>query len=155
MSRARELPTCAARDYAVRRCCRCLQFIRHRSRQVHRHFFPFKYTSIMTKCRTVFCSLSTWMAGALISFVFMYFKFVYLQSAYCTLLILVTTSLCIHIFVFALKKARQIAALQVSNVKRGTNFLHERKSANYGNYFGCVHSSVGALSCVLCCGFAK
>jgi len=91
--------------------------------------FPFKYTSIMTKRRTLFYSFLTWMAGAVISFVFMYFKFFYLQSAYCILLILVTTSLYIHIFVFALKKARQIAALQVSNVKRGTNFLHERKSA--------------------------
>lgn len=90
--------------------------------------FPFKYTTIMTKCRAVYCICLSWLAGALISFVFMYLKFVYLQSAFCTLIILVTTAIYIHIFLFALKKERQIAALQVSNIKRGTNFLHERKS---------------------------
>lgn len=90
--------------------------------------FPFKYTSMMTKRRTVYCICLTWLAGAVISSVFMGLNFVYIQSAYCTLLILVTISLYIHIFLFALKKERQIAALQITNVKRNTNFLHERKS---------------------------
>ena len=90
--------------------------------------FPFKYTSMMTKRRTLYCICLTWFAGALITFVFMGLNFVYIQSAYCTLFILVTISLYIHIFLFALKKERQIAALQIANVKRATNFLHERKS---------------------------
>ncbi|KAL9986171.1 hypothetical protein ACROYT_G000266 [Oculina patagonica] len=90
--------------------------------------FPFKYSSLMTKRRTVYCICLTWLAGVLISAIFMGLNFVYLQSAYCTLLILVTISMYIHIFLFALKKERQIAALQVSNVKGSTNFLHERKS---------------------------
>ncbi len=89
---------------------------------------PFKYTSLMTKRRTVYCICLTWISGALISAIFMGLNFVYLQSAFCTLLILVTISLYIHIFLFALKKERQIAALQVTNVKGTTNFLHERKS---------------------------
>ena len=90
--------------------------------------FPFKYTSMMTKRRTVYCSCLTWLAGGLITFVFMGLNFVYIQSAYCTLLILVTTSLYIHIFLSALKKERQIAVLRIPNAKRTTNFLHERKS---------------------------
>lgn len=90
--------------------------------------FPFKYTSMMTKRRTVYCICLTWLAGAVITFVFMGLNFVYIQSAYCILLILVTISLYIHIFLFALKKERQIAALQITNAKRTTNFLHERKS---------------------------
>lgn len=90
--------------------------------------FPFKYTSIMTKRRTVFGICLTWIAGVFVSSIFMGLNFVYLQSAYCTLLILVTISLYIHIFLFALKKERQIAALQITNVNGSTNFLHERKS---------------------------
>ena len=90
--------------------------------------FPFKYTTVMTKRRAFYCVCVSWCTGALIAYIFICYKFFYIQSAYCTLLILVTISLYIHIFVFALKKARQIAALQVSNIKRGTNFLHERKS---------------------------
>jgi len=91
-------------------------------------YFPFKYTSLMSKRRTVFFICLTWLAGAIITFVFMGLNFVYIQSAYCTLLILVTISLYIYIFVSALKKERQIAALQIANVKKTTNFLHERKS---------------------------
>ena len=90
--------------------------------------FPFKYTSTMTKRRTVYCICLTWLAGAVITFVFMGLNFVYIQSGYCILLILVTISLYIHIFLSALKKEKQIAALQVTNVRRTTNFLHERKS---------------------------
>ena len=90
--------------------------------------FPFKYTSMMTKRRTVYCICLIWLAGAVITSVFMGLNFVYIQSAYCTLLILVTISLYIHIFLSALKKERQIAALQISNAKRTTHFLHERKS---------------------------
>lgn len=90
--------------------------------------FPFKYTSMMTKRRTVYCSCLTWLAGAVITFVFMGLNFVYIQSAYCILLILVTTSLYIHIFLSALKKERQIAALRIPNAKKTTNYLHERKS---------------------------
>ena len=47
---------------------------------------------------------------------------------YCTVIMLVTIFLYIDIFLFALKKERQIASLQISNVQRNTNFLHERKS---------------------------
>lgn len=90
--------------------------------------FPFKYASMMTKRRTVYCICLTWLAGGVITFVFMGLNFVYIQSGYCTLLILVTISLYIHIFLSALKKEKQIAALQVTNVTRTTNFLHERKS---------------------------
>lgn len=90
--------------------------------------FPFKYTSLMTKRRTVYCICLTWISGVLISSIFMGLNFVYIQSAFCTLLILVTISMYIHIFLFALKKERQIAALQITNVKGSTNFLHERKS---------------------------
>lgn len=91
--------------------------------------FPFKYATIVTKRRTMVYIFLSWILAAFVSFVFEYVKFFYIQSVYCILLILVTISLYIHIFVFALKKARQIAALQVSNIKRGTNFLRERKSA--------------------------
>lgn len=90
--------------------------------------FPFKYTTILTKRRAVYFICLTWIAGALISTIFMALNFVYIQSAYCTILILVTICLYIHIFLFALKKERQIAALQITNVKGTTNFLHERKS---------------------------
>ena len=90
--------------------------------------FPFKYSSLVTKRRVVFSVLLSWIVAALIAFTFKYLKLFYIQSAYCILLILVTTFLYIHIFLFALKKERQIAALQVSNIRRVSNFLHERKS---------------------------
>lgn len=90
--------------------------------------FPFKYSSLVTKRRVVFSVLLSWIAAGLIAFTFKYLKWFYIQSAYCILLILVTTFLYIHIFLFALKKERQIAALQVSNIRRVSNFLHERKS---------------------------
>lgn len=89
---------------------------------------PFKYTTLMTKTRALYCILLSWLTSASVSFIFVCLQFFYVQSIYCILLILVTVSLYVHIFVFALKKERQIAALQVSNIKRGTNFLHERKS---------------------------
>ena len=90
--------------------------------------FPFKYTSMMTKRRSVYFISFAWISGAIVSSIFMGLNFVYIQSAFCTLLILLTISLYIHIFLFALKKERQIAALRVTNVKGNTNFLHERKS---------------------------
>ena len=90
--------------------------------------YPFKYTSMMTKRRAVVIISFTWLLGAFISAVFMVLNFIYIQPAYCTVIMLVTIFLYIHIFLFALKKERQIASLQISNVQRNTNFLHERKS---------------------------
>lgn len=89
---------------------------------------PFKYTTLMTRTRAFYCILLSWLISASVAFIFVCLQFFYVQSIYCILLILVTVSLYVHIFVFALKKERQIAALQVSNIRRGTNFLHERKS---------------------------
>lgn len=90
--------------------------------------FSFKYTSIMTKRRAIVFISLTWILGAVISFIFMVLKFIYVQPAYCSVLIMVTIFLYIHIFLIALKKERQIANLQITNVQRNTNFLHERKS---------------------------
>ena len=90
--------------------------------------FPFKYSSLVTKRRVVVSISLSWIAAGVIAFTFKYFKLFYIQSGYCIFLILVTTFLYIHIFLFALKKERQIAALQVSNIRRVSNFLHERKS---------------------------
>lgn len=90
---------------------------------------PFKYNSILTKRRVIVCIVLSWITAAFVSFIFMYLRFFFIQSIYCTLLILTTIALYIHIFVIALKKERQIAAFRLPNTQRGINYLRERKSA--------------------------
>lgn len=91
--------------------------------------FPFKYKSVLTKRRVIVCIPLSWITAAFVSFTFTYFKFFFIQSIYCTLSILITITLYIHIFVIALKKERQIAAFRLPNVQRRINYLRERKSA--------------------------